>query len=314
MREVRLDYLLEEEFSCSHTFAQIFFAEIAPGPTSLAVENVIHSLSNASGETDLAVVMSVVSGTSTKRLCLLIENKVTAGFQPKQAERYHSRGQKGAEQGDWDEWLTVLVAPESYRGSQHGFQHFVSLETVRAWLSDSDMQRLAFRRGVIDKALKKKANSGVKVVDQAMTRFRLEHFEFVEIYNSLYGSSFRPPKPRPTYDDDNWFEMTEDGLPSICDVRHLSRFGRLELRFKNQASEELRSFLANIGPSDAKVVLGGRHKQHTSLQLSVEPISDFSSFAAVELTVREVLDKARLLCDVVGIHRQAIDHLIQVKS
>ena len=40
----------------------------------------------------------------------MIENKISAGFQPRQADRYHERGKSYLREGDCDGFCSILVA------------------------------------------------------------------------------------------------------------------------------------------------------------------------------------------------------------
>ena len=56
----------------------------------------------------------------------------------------------------WDRVVTVLVAPGSYRGERDGYEASVDLEAVMEMLQSPDRRRLAWRRDIIERALRKK--------------------------------------------------------------------------------------------------------------------------------------------------------------
>jgi hypothetical protein len=92
-------------------------------------------LEPGSGETDLLLVVEGVNG---HRTALLIELKLTAAFQSRQAERYAERGERGRSDGKWDEFWTVVVAPQCYlkQSITVDWQRALPIERVAEWMSD----------------------------------------------------------------------------------------------------------------------------------------------------------------------------------
>ena len=91
-----IDLLLMEEFHASEEFVKWFCSEIDLRDISPA--DVWHSVSDTDGESDL-LVRVIKDG---QRIGVLIENKIAAPEQDRQAERYHIRGIKWREQGKLD--------------------------------------------------------------------------------------------------------------------------------------------------------------------------------------------------------------------
>ena len=131
-----IDLLLLEEFVASPIFAKWFVQQIAD--LDLPAEPVLsahRSVTTASGESDLEI--AIVSSDDRVH-SLLIENEISAGFQPRQADRYRQRGDAYVRQGDCDGYFTVLVAPATYfggDGASMGFDTSLSYEAIRAWFA-----------------------------------------------------------------------------------------------------------------------------------------------------------------------------------
>lgn len=85
-----MDLLLLEEFQSSQGFQQWFIGKVLGNDVRLA-ELVFakRSITQSTGESDLEITFADSSGGTVR---FLIENKVNAGFQPQQAERYRIRG------------------------------------------------------------------------------------------------------------------------------------------------------------------------------------------------------------------------------
>jgi hypothetical protein len=91
-----VDLLLVEEIYCSLDFirwllSKIDFAGISPAVASIHDVRVFHSISDATGETDVVVDLSCDVDGVQEPVRLLIENKVNAAFQDRQPERYLAR-------------------------------------------------------------------------------------------------------------------------------------------------------------------------------------------------------------------------------
>src|SRR5262249_7297733 len=132
IQEFFIDLLLEEEFTVDPAFLQAFVDACHSPFLVKAAERVSHSVSDKNGEADLVVIVAVERPNGeTAKLALLIEDKITAGFQPGQAERYRKRGEDGLSEGRWDSYVTVLVAPSAYIPHAHGFDTAISLEQIK---------------------------------------------------------------------------------------------------------------------------------------------------------------------------------------
>lgn len=138
-RETRLDLLLAEELSVNVPFLRWFLSRVEHKPddwptgapeSSLLELNVWEPepLEHA-GETDVRVTLRW-TGDIERRL--LIEDKVFAGFQPSQGERY--RGRAEAQHG-----LAVLVAPAGYAvpAAAASFHGRVDIDDIVQFLRNS---------------------------------------------------------------------------------------------------------------------------------------------------------------------------------
>src|SRR2546427_7288272 len=112
VQEAYIDLLLLEEFWSSSAFRAWWLAQVDfPDPARHDLLDARHSVSDADGESDLVLEVADRSGT---RWAVLIEDKVDAAAQPDQASRYRIRGERGVEGGRWDQFVTCIVARQSY--------------------------------------------------------------------------------------------------------------------------------------------------------------------------------------------------------
>jgi hypothetical protein len=296
IQEFRIDFLLEEEFTVDFNFVRSFMAAACKDPHSAkCVEYVSHSVSDKYGEADLVVLITATlpSGHVVK-LALLIEDKINAGFQPSQPQRYRQRGNEGESSGYWDSFVTVLVAPAAYITLSHGFDVAVSLEQIRGWICPHDAARRAFKVGKIDEAIKKQGTHGVRNVDSDMTAFRISYYEYLQIFNSHRGTNFTIRAPAPTYYGDTWFVLKSASLPVWVQLRHMAQTGNIEIDFKDvefAKSDRLAKFLE----SDMVLISTGKYKQHVTVRISTPQIPMFDSFERDRLKVGAALLSAERL-------------------
>lgn len=292
IQEFWLDFLIEEELSCSPPFAQKFVEQC--GFAGAAVKYVVHSQSDQFGETDLFVECALPSGNT---VVLLVEDKITASFQLEQADRYRKRGEAGRLAGSWSAYKTVLVAPQRYLGSSdHGFDKTISLEDLAEWICPTDELRASFKRARLQLAIDKKNATGVQIVDDEMTNYRRWYSETMVSFQAKQGSRFIIPTPRLAWWGDDWIRWKSDMLPAPCEFRHMSRTGIIELGFNHVPLAQLESIQHLLG-SEMQLRATGRHKQHSAIQVHVPPIKDFSDLQAAAVVVDSALGFAKRLED-----------------
>ncbi|MGC9329002.1 MAG: PD-(D/E)XK nuclease family protein, partial [Candidatus Hinthialibacter sp.] len=126
-----IDLLLLEEFFSSPKFIDWFVESIdfQEAKNSELIQ-VRRSATDLTGESDLEVELSNHAGD---RFILLIENKIKAHFQPRQAHRYQERGASYVSRGLCKKYKTVLIAPHNYLGDDSGkigFDAVIEYEAV----------------------------------------------------------------------------------------------------------------------------------------------------------------------------------------
>lgn len=128
------DRLFMEELAFGEGFLEAFCAKIGVQPKPVA--SIRHSVTEnfgglAWGETDIFVAFE-------DDTALLIENKLSAGFQPEQAERYRARAAHHAGRGL--RCRTVLIAPKVYLSSvdTEDWDHVCSYEDIADCMGASD--------------------------------------------------------------------------------------------------------------------------------------------------------------------------------
>lgn len=113
------------------------------------------------GSVDILFVFEEMS--AGRKCAILIENKIDQPKQNLQAQRYFEFGEKGVEDGYWDEYLTCLFSPQAYFSSlepSEYFSSYLSYEEIEIWFSraaaeshSATPQRSAYKKTLIRQAI-----------------------------------------------------------------------------------------------------------------------------------------------------------------
>jgi hypothetical protein len=116
-----------------------------------------HSVERESGESDVEMGIETQNGESH---IILIENKIDASLQERQAERYFERGESYVRNEGWDNYSVVLVAPANYVGDgvRLKFGNTVLYEELVNQIETIDHDGSSFFKAVFDKATSKRAS------------------------------------------------------------------------------------------------------------------------------------------------------------
>jgi hypothetical protein len=287
--EAHIDFLLEEELSVNPGFFRSFIEAAGHRGTQPQIERVEHSVSDQYGEADLVVVYTEAANAGN-RIAILIEDKIRARFQPRQADRYRERGGLGNGR-EWDRYWTCLVAPASYIKLGHGFDTAVTLEQIKGWFDAAQPERRAFKVNVVDRAIEKAASTGVQKVDPVMTAFRASYFALFEEFFKDQRQDVQMRPPAPTYRGDYWFEIRSRLLPKGAYINHKSPPGFVDLTFPHTEA----ALLMPVEPYlEAGMSLEQTGKS-AAIRLEVSKIGRFNDFDLERGRVAEGLAAVRRL-------------------
>lgn len=276
-QETEIDHLLAEEFHCDPVFSERFAAACGLEFDSLRVIDVVPEPSLEGGGYGGLLVKADMDGS---RIALLIEDRITAGPAPRQAEHAGRMRRQG-----WDRVVTVLVAPGSYRGERDGYEASVDLEAAMEMLHSPDRRRLDWRRDIIGRALRKQASTGVRNPDPALHRLHSDYRQWAEERCAGRDRPCRfPPLEREYHDDDGWIdEIRPPDFPANVWLRH--RFwtsignatGMVDL-IVSPASESERSRLERAAPDWAVMGAYGREGKGIKLSIRVPEMRQSTGF------------------------------------
>ena len=244
-----MDLLLLEEFVASAEFARWFLTRVGgPSYAGYKVISAQRSVTESVGESDLLVTLS--NGVGTRYL--LIENKIAAGFQPRQAARYRERGQEYLVQGVCDGYLTVLIAPLSYLGGTHrdrGFDTVLSYEDLLSWFTEYDVLglRAKYKATLLNSAINKARYGYQPVEDAPVTEFWRAYWRLATKFAPEL--EMREPNSKPSRAGFIYFRPST--LPRGVAVVHKLHHGYLDLQFDGlgrQLSQIRAEFMDHLLP------------------------------------------------------------------
>lgn len=298
VEERHIDYILEEEFCVNPDFLKFFILQARRSATNaLGIPNpieehgckAVRSVTTGSGESDVLVTYQSAAALPT---AILIEDKIRAGFQPDQPNRYRARGEAGKGR-TWSDYWTCLIAHRKYVSSPGDFDAVITLQELQAYFAARPDARSQFRARTLEQAIYKYETSGLQKKDESVTRFRYRYA--AEFESRLSPGQWWHQPARDAWWGDTWFECRATVWPKGVLLRHQSEPGSMQLIFSTQDVSLFRELAAkhaawqvNGAAPTVDVVPVGKGK--LAFQLHVPPVRDFASedipfedfFSAVE--------------------------------
>ncbi len=262
------DLLFLEEFTASPDFVDFFLKQLGLSERGLSFLDASRSVTDSTGESDLEV--SLVAGDGQK-FVLLLENKVNAGFQPKQAERYRARGTTYANHGKIGGFTTVLLAPARYfEGDKKGFDHRINYETVRDWFEHSTLPpgRKHYKLSVLTSAIEKSTSGYQMVADAPVSNLWRDYWTLA--WKVAPEFCMAEPNNKPA--SSSFIYFSDTGLPRGVVLVHKFAYGHFDLQFAgmgNRTMELRERYQAQMLPEMSIV----KAAKSASIRVMVPPIS-----------------------------------------
>jgi hypothetical protein len=222
-----IDLLLVEEFMASPDFLSWFLSKI--GMTSNGcLHRVHHSVNTSNGESDIELEIKSSNGLEK----VLIENKIDAGFQPKQAKRYDDRATQYRSSGKYFSVITVLAAPDEYAKNSDltiGFDKRISYESMLDWYKQAEQlgNRRIFKQSLLLSAIDRCVSGWTLVPDEKATRFWENYWRAAEKY--AQELHMRKPNEKPATSSFIFFNPI--GLEKGVKLVHKVPYGKVDLQF-----------------------------------------------------------------------------------
>lgn len=287
-----VDLIVVEEFMVNDEFCDWFSSRVF-GMRVLATSlGAWHSLSDdVLGESDIVHIFKSLEGGGL--MALLIENKIDAPSQPRQAVRYRERGEKGRIAGLWDGFKTCVIAPAKYlaTGSKaDGYDGQISYEEILSFFVSRERrdQRFRYKADVIREGIEKHRHSYQPTISREMT-------QFVENYCALSSKEYPqlkvfPAKPRPA--GSTWVSFRPKGYPQMAILSHQLTGGKVKL-FLSDAAQVFDEWEQRFRPYLTPDISLERAGKSIALSLDVPVVDPLGRpFSDQEPAVRQALEAA----------------------
>lgn len=285
-----IDLFIAQLFHMDRDFKNLFIAEDA---NVISVE--LSKTDSKLGESDITVILE----NSSHKIGLLIEDKIDAIAMPKQPERYIERGKLGVNNGDYDEFLTIIVCPEKYYNGNVAAKKYgkaVLYETIVEYLKNNNSGQYDFFIQAFEQALYKAKNpSNVTINDTANAFFR-EYRSYLK--ENYAGLDLR------TKEDSNGYWPRYATRLNRAYIYHKVFEGRVDLTFpdagkKNAEMEILANWLQVHGITNVRAEVTGKAGALTIYVPSLNTAIPFENNN--ENDIRNCFDAIKVLTDAANI-------------
>ncbi len=286
-----IDLLLLEEFIASTRFCEWFISKIAFSEAKGAnIEDVKRSVTHSTGESDLEITLI---NPEKNRYRLLIENKVNAGFQPEQAERYKQRGETYIQHDDIQQYKTILVAPQAYFPNElKGFDARVNYEVLCEWFEHHSLlgERTRYKLSLLQSAIEKGTTGYQMIADAPVTNFWTAYWTLLqEIAPEL---DMEEPGNKPAGSTFIYFRGFD--LPKGVSLCHKLTHGYIDVQFARMGERvsELKTQYSPYLTDKMKMTQAGKS---AVIRLHVPQLSIAETFESQQENVIQGIEAAKQL-------------------
>ena len=185
IEERDVDLIIMRSLVYVREFAELFLNKC--GWVGAKIVEVEHSLTDAElGESDVTALVEYNGCTYG----LLIENKINAYAMENQSGRYYERGERGKIAGKYTEFAVFITAPQKYLDTDYEAQKYTYAVSYESMLDVFKTLGLEFEQAAIETAIKKKESGYTVQVNEPITEFWNELYEYVK--KSGFGVEMKP--------------------------------------------------------------------------------------------------------------------------
>ena len=258
-----IDLLFIEEFVSDLTFIhQFLLGTNIPVPLSIKSLSAMRSVTDNSGETDIKVEYLSDNGP----ICLLIENKIDAAFQPYQQERYQSR-----KVGIEGRVFAILVAPKEYIKGNHGFDFAVDYESLFSYFDELG-PRGKHKKELLVIAIDKLRRGYQAINDEKNLKFQLCYWEVTKEFAHFLKMEKPEVKPKGS----TWVKLRHTAFPEL-NIYHKLNHQRIDIEIPRKLADQYSDLIAKFENTDRlvteyKSVIYIRTICHMEFNLDEDPI------------------------------------------
>ena len=282
VRERDMDFLIMRLLADNYDFLS-FVLEKLKLP-QMQLESIQHSFRSEDGESDVTAILKKQNGALH---AILIEDKIDAPAMPDQCKRYEQRGFKGKNNGLYDDFSVLLMAPQAYLSTNAEAQKYpnrISYEEILHFVFED-----SFDKWVIEEAIRSKESGYIPVEDQIITRFWQDYYAFVEKEYPIL-TPYRYDGPRGSAANWATFRIRRKGMK----IQYKSDRGFMDLEIASYA-ERMRDFcMDNVDILESDMIVAKAGKS-LAVRIIVPKIIFRQPFEQCEADMRKCLDAATRL-------------------
>lgn len=262
-----IDLLVLEELNVSDEFAHWLVCRVKEEVVSTHIVGAWHSVVDTLlGESDLVFIYQL---DDLANQAVLIENKIDAEAQPAQGERYQRRGQKGVDEGLWQDFRTCLVAPKAYiNKNAECYDAYITYEEIMAYFVAQGDRRSLYRAQTIKDAIDKNRRGYCATICPKTTEFARQYLAYV----AANFPQLNPEPSKPRAAGHNWIHFYPVSSNKQVRIIHQIYGKSVKLQLLGQAEnfEQVRAQFYGLETSGFRIVKSGKS---VNVEISVPEIN-----------------------------------------
>lgn len=255
VNERDVDLLVLEELNVSDSFAQWFVCRVREEITSVKTLGAWHSVVDTNlGESDLVYIYQSDDLSSQ---AILIENKIDASAQAQQGERYRLRGNRGLEDGLWQDFRTCIIAPKAYIArNAEPYDAAISYEEIMVYLAAQGDKRGLYKAQTLRDAIEKNRRGYVATVCPKTTEFAQKYLAYV----SEHFPQLNPEQSKPRANGHDWIHFYPDPINKKIRIIHQIYGKVIKLQFLGQADnfDDIKNQFEGLERSGYRIIKSGK--------------------------------------------------------
>lgn len=276
-----VDLLILEEFSVDKEFAKLFLNFVGVFDDFEIVESIHSKVDAEYGESDIVFILKV----NNKLHALHIEDKINAIAMPKQYSRYFLRGEKDMDNGEYDSFSVVIVAPKRYlemNKEAQKYENKVTYEQMVDFFEAKDDVRSNYKVALLKRAITEQGSGYQWEANPNVVRFCGDMYEYQ-----------RAEFPGMTKGTTAWWP-TFKTIHKEIEIQFKANKGHCDLAFTRVPYHELYKSYKDKIYGEMQIVKTGKS---SAIRIEVNPIEFEADFFDVVDDVKKALCAIKVLLD-----------------
>ena len=250
-----IDVLLLHLFSLDMGIYDLFAMKAGIKVKSVKLDSVELSKADARfGESDITAIFS----NSSKKIALLIEDKIDAIAMPEQPERYIKRGNKAVKTGEYDEFYSFIICPQKYYDNNDAakkYPCFVSYEEIKEHLLSLNNPQLDSFIQQLEQAIEKAKRPPQVILNEKAN-------VFFRSYKDYQEQNYPILNLRTKRESNGYWAQYATNLGNAY-IHHKIQEGKVDLTFSNAATrmndiETMASWLRSHNMPNVRAEVAGK--------------------------------------------------------